>query len=331
MVESITVLAPLSGENHYWGPYLALEKLFGKQDVIEVEYVSNVNRVNSSITFIDKLLTSIYFAKNCASKGNNNVIVLSHYWYSLIPGLILSVLQYRVFIRITTELPSNIIRRAFLKLVLNMFKKVWILHPDMISRRLIFSRKFFVLPNCSDCSEKISVKNDFHSFGYFGSITSKKGLVELVKAWKKSEIDRSRFRLVIRGVVRCVQTNNHLLDLSSGDASLSYEPLEHMVNRDVGFAGIDTFLFNSEREGFPNVVIEALSLNLPVYARPIPSTISIFKHSPKYLVEGWLNFFDKIEIMPESELLSLDPYMKRQVESYSCSSVFRRFRSMIDE
>jgi poly(glycerol-phosphate) alpha-glucosyltransferase len=105
---------------------------------------------------------------------------------------------------------------------------------------------------------------------YLGRIHPKKGLTNLLKAWKQIQLNRSNgyqeWDLVIAGW----NQGNHEEELKQLTKELAIQGNVHFLgpqfneNKQLAFAHADAFILPSFSEGLPMAVLEAWSFNLPV-------------------------------------------------------------------
>lgn len=110
--------------------------------------------------------------------------------------------------------------------------------------------------------------NDF-VFLFVGRLVSDKGINELVKAFSKIENSENQFKLVLVGpyeqdlnplhpnTIKIIKSNTNIITTGyQSDVRMFYKLS-------------DVFIFPSYREGFPNVILEAGAMKLPIIASDI--------------------------------------------------------------
>ena len=332
MENRVTILSPLSEGKEYWGPYFAVKKLLDRSTNVYYTVVSDSAAVSGANSIWKKILLIFRFFWLIRTTGNKNVLVLSHYWYSLYPGVLAWLCGYRVVVRLTTEMPASNPRKFILTILLRLVSRVWVLHPLMLNDYWIANKKVACIPNCvSNVPKTVEATGSIKTIGYFGAITPRKGLIEMVSYWNRINKNKSSISFVIRGVIRCQSTHIQLTSLSEKIDSFDYDPLLEPVNKANGFTGIDIFLFNSEREGFPNVVIEALGLGVPVYSSPLDATKEIFKEHPQYLVGNWEETFNHILRVNQSDFHRMRQESIRIATNYDCDKAVIKFNKLLNE
>lgn len=121
----------------------------------------------------------------------------------------------------------------------------------------------------SDLKKKYDIGNDDFVFIYIGRLVKDKGLNELISAFINAFSDAPKVKLLLVG-----NFENNLSPLD--DSTISYIKTTPNI-RLLGYkddirpylAMSDIFVFPSYREGFPNVVMQSLSMNVPVIANNI--------------------------------------------------------------
>ncbi len=118
-------------------------------------------------------------------------------------------------------------------------------------------------------AKPISLPVDSFVFAYVGRLLKDKGTVELITAFTKLHEDHSNAHLLLIGRY---EEDRDPLPIDIRD-TISKHPAIHAAGfqTDVRpyLAMSQVFIFPSYREGFPNVVLQALCMNLPVIASNI--------------------------------------------------------------
>lgn len=108
--------------------------------------------------------------------------------------------------------------------------------------------------------------------GYIGRIVNDKGIVELSSAWSALRDNHPNAHLVIVG---SEETEDRVAPAVLD--SLMSDPRVHLVGSVSDprpwYASVDVIVLPSYREGFPNVLLEAAAMELPVVATNIPGCI----------------------------------------------------------
>lgn len=120
---------------------------------------------------------------------------------------------------------------------------------------------------------RFGIPRDALVLGFVGRVVKDKGLVELADAWAE---------------VRARHPHAHLLVVGGGERrdpvppatldALRRDPRVHLAGyADAApfYAAMDVLVFPTHREGFPNVLMEAAAMGLPVVATRIPGCIDV--------------------------------------------------------
>ena len=117
-----------------------------------------------------------------------------------------------------------------------------------------------------------------------GRLVQDKGISELVQAFLQLQQGRADLKLLLVG-----QFENeldplpiHIIDSIKNNVAIIHIPWTTQVEYYLALANI--FVFPSHREGFPNVLLQAGALKLPVIASSIPGNIDIIDHGKTGLI-----------------------------------------------
>lgn len=99
--------------------------------------------------------------------------------------------------------------------------------------------------------------------GFVGRLSKDKGIIELFNAWKLLKLEYENIKLVLIGPIdeRDVIENDYLAEMNC-DNSIILTGL--ILDTAPLYKLMDVFILPSYREGFPTVVLEASSMELPV-------------------------------------------------------------------
>jgi glycosyltransferase involved in cell wall biosynthesis len=118
----------------------------------------------------------------------------------------------------------------------------------------------------------LGIRSDELVVGYVGRITRDKGVVELIEAWRHIRTANPRAHLVVVGPFE-----RHDPLPSESEVAMKTDPRVHLAGttRDIPrwYAAMDLVVLPSYREGFPNVLLEAAAMRLPVVATSVPGCV----------------------------------------------------------
>ncbi|MDB5203134.1 MAG: hypothetical protein JWQ27_2543 [Ferruginibacter sp.] len=133
---------------------------------------------------------------------------------------------------------------------------------------------------------KASVKYDPNAIYllFIGRLVRDKGIIELVNVFTSLQKTRPELRLILAGkyersldplpaeIEQQIETNPGIVHISWTDK------VEYFM------AAAHYFVFPSYREGFPNVLLEAAAMNLPIVCSRIAGNVDIVKHQETGLI-----------------------------------------------
>jgi glycosyltransferase involved in cell wall biosynthesis len=121
--------------------------------------------------------------------------------------------------------------------------------------------------------DKYLIPNNYCIFGFVGRIVRDKGIEELLDAWDVVQKEIPSSQLLIIGPEHEPRDNigKNYLNKLKNDPTITFcgsvvSPLKY-------YAIMDIFVFPSHREGFPNVVLEASAMGLPVITTNAPGCV----------------------------------------------------------
>lgn len=110
---------------------------------------------------------------------------------------------------------------------------------------------------------ELKIKIDDIVIGYVGRIVRDKGINELIRAWKMIKAEFENVKLVLVGPIEQRDSIEfETLFYIENDETIIYTGL--VKETDIYYSIFDIFILPSYREGFPTVVLEASSMQLPV-------------------------------------------------------------------
>ena len=129
----------------------------------------------------------------------------------------------------------------------------------------------------NEIKKQIQYDEDAHYLLFIGRIVSDKGMSELITAFSRILQKHSQVKLLLvgsyepeldpldEGILREIENNTSIIHAGWSEHGEYY------------MAIADTFVFPSHREGFPNVVLQAGAMDLPVICSRIPGNIDIIE------------------------------------------------------
>tara|TARA_B110000977_G_scaffold200555_1_gene291533 strand:+ start:1554 stop:2663 length:1110 start_codon:yes stop_codon:yes gene_type:complete len=123
-------------------------------------------------------------------------------------------------------------------------------------------------PNCLP-----PTNGDYLSFGFIGRFAKDKGLVELIDAWRKINLDYPNYKLFIAGYQdeRDPIPNEYFNIIEENLINISY--LGKIEDPILFYSKINVLILPSYREGFPTVVLEASSLKKAIITTKVTGCI----------------------------------------------------------
>lgn len=120
--------------------------------------------------------------------------------------------------------------------------------------------------------QQLGIPADAVVIGFVGRLVREKGLVELVEAWARLRAAKPAARLLLIGPFE----NEDPLP-SNVRQALETDPRVHLTgvawDTPSLYAAMDVLCLPSHREGFPNVLLEAAAMQLPVVASDVPGVV----------------------------------------------------------
>jgi glycosyltransferase involved in cell wall biosynthesis len=201
--------------------------------------------------------------------------------------------------KITSQLSTKVI--CVSKSVLDRSIKLKLSNPDKlllinngtcngIDAKNLYNR--ILINNLSklDLCEKYNISKDTKIIGYIGRLAKDKGMNELILAWENIHKNSLNAKLMLCGpiddrdpinknLLRKIQSNNSIIYVGEVDNPTLYYSIFYC------------FILPSYREGFPTVVLEASSMQLPIITTKSTGCIDS-------IIENETGIFTKID--PES-------------------------------
>lgn len=111
---------------------------------------------------------------------------------------------------------------------------------------------------------RLDISENTTVFGYIGRLVKEKGIIELVNAWDKVKDGGKPCVLLLIGPRKEPrdQLPEAVYDTIANDSTIKL--IEPVPDPELYYAIMDVFVLPSYREGFPNVVLEAAAMQIPV-------------------------------------------------------------------
>jgi glycosyltransferase involved in cell wall biosynthesis len=126
-----------------------------------------------------------------------------------------------------------------------------------------FNRANITQEEIAALKNKLRIPGNAVVFGYIGRLVKDKGIMELIESWK--EVNKSiAGRLLIIGPKNEPRDRLPLKVYTDIEVMPGIQLIEQVSDPRLYYACMDAFVLPSYREGFPNVVLEAAAMELPV-------------------------------------------------------------------
>lgn len=155
-----------------------------------------------------------------------------------------------------------------------------------------------------------------------GSDAYRKGLVEVLGAARKLNLERSPARFVLVGVNPGLAVEIRALNLSN------IEKIEDFASRDrilELMCASDVFLHPSHAEGFPNSLIEALGCGLPCIVTPVGAVAEIAANGGCIIVPAK----NEVALADAIQMLAADPERRKHLAQDASKVVMTRYAEHI--
>jgi glycosyltransferase involved in cell wall biosynthesis len=125
-------------------------------------------------------------------------------------------------------------------------------NPELLNEDILYSYK-----------SKYNFNKEDIVIGFIGRIVQDKGIVELLEAWEILKNKHLNLKLLLIGPIEKRDgIDNSLLNKISTDNRIVFTGMIYDIN--IHYKLMNIFILPSYREGFPTVVLEASSMELPV-------------------------------------------------------------------
>jgi glycosyltransferase involved in cell wall biosynthesis len=182
-------------------------------------------------------------------------------------------------------------------------------------------------PNTFDAAKvdafksSLSINKKTKVFGYIGRLVKDKGIIDLIDAWQDVKKEGSCILLLIgpRKEPRDLLPE-YIYEKISLDPTIRL--IEPVANPEIYYAIMDVFVLPSYREGFPNVVLEAAAMKLPVITTDAIGCVdSVADNETGFIVP-----VGNVEKMKEKmKQLLFDPELRRKMGDNARERVLRDF------
>ena len=168
---------------------------------------------------------------------------------------------------------------------------------------------------------QLGIPSDAVVVGFVGRLVREKGVAELFDAWRVLRASNPAARLLLIG------------PFEDGDPlservrqPLETDPRVHLTGVDWDtpsfYAAMDVLCLPSHREGFPNVLLEAAAMELPVVASDVPGAIDAVRHG----ITGTLvRAHDAVALASALEGYAADPALRARHGAQGRAWVLERF------
>ena len=125
--------------------------------------------------------------------------------------------------------------------------------------------------------EQLGIPADATVVGFVGRLVREKGVVELYEAWTALRASHPSLRLLLIGPFEIEDPlPAHVRE------GFETDPRVHLTgvawNTPAVYSAMDILCLPSYREGFPNVLLEAAAMRLPVVASDVPGSVEAIEH-----------------------------------------------------
>jgi glycosyltransferase involved in cell wall biosynthesis len=158
--------------------------------------------------------------------------------------------------------------------------------------------------------------------GYMGRLVKEKGILELVKAWNGIKKNTVSCVLLLIGPRKEPRDQLSQKVFSEIENEPTIRLIEPVADPESYYAIMDIFILPSYREGFPNVVLEAAAMRLPVITTDAIGCIdSVLDNETGFIVPVM-----NVEKMKEKmDVLLNDPDMRRSMGAHARERVLKDF------
>ena len=141
-----------------------------------------------------------------------------------------------------------------------------------------FSQSNISVNQREDLKQILNIKPSDFVFTFVGRVVKDKGINELISSFKKINNQNKNVKLILVGQLEqnldpILPETGKFIENEKSVISVGYqEDIRHYL------AITDVFVFPSYREGFPNVVLQAGAMDLPIIATNISGSNEIIEH-----------------------------------------------------
>ncbi len=171
--------------------------------------------------------------------------------------------------------------------------------------------------------EKYCISENEFVLGYVGRLVNDKGINELVEAWREILKDKNNVKLLLVGPFE----NRDSIKIDVKDYILNENSIiftDYVEDTSPYYSIMDAFILPSYREGFPTVVLEASSMDLPVITtRATGCSESIIEN-----VTGILIDVNKDSIVKAINFFIENPLIRKKMGNMGREFVSSNFEQM---